>query len=59
VAKQATENLETVIRLLACLRLPLNPLIAPAPVPSAVDPHTVERAWFLASRWSAPLYERL
>ena len=29
-----------------------------APIPSAVDPHTVERAWFLASRWSAPLYER-
>jgi hypothetical protein len=30
----------------------------PAPIPSAVDPHTVERAWFRASRWSAPLYER-
>jgi hypothetical protein len=29
-----------------------------APIPSAVDPHTVERAWFRASRWSAPLYER-
>ncbi len=29
-----------------------------APIPSAVDPHTVERAWFMASRWSAPLYER-
>lgn len=31
----------------------------PAPIPSAVDPRTVERAWPLASRWSAPLYERL
>lgn len=30
----------------------------PAPIPSAVDPHTVERAWPLVSRWSAPLYER-
>ena len=27
-------------------------------IPSAVDPHTVERAWSVASRWSAPLYER-
>jgi hypothetical protein len=36
----------------------LNPLLTPAPIPSAVDPHTVERAWFMASRWSAPLYER-
>jgi hypothetical protein len=35
-----------------------NPPLAPAPIPSAVDPHTVERAWFRASRWSAPLYER-
>ncbi|MEU0586265.1 hypothetical protein ABZ337_21710, partial [Streptomyces sp. NPDC006132] len=30
----------------------------PAPIPYAVDPHTVEQAWFMASRWSAPLYER-
>lgn len=29
-----------------------------APVQSAVDPRTVERAWFMASRWSAPLDER-
>lgn len=29
-----------------------------APIPSAVDPHTVEQARCLASRWSAPLYER-
>lgn len=36
----------------------LGPPLAPAPIPSAVDPHTVERAWFRASRWSAPLYER-
>ena len=35
-----------------------EPQLTPAPIPSAVDPHTVERAWFLASRWSAPLYER-
>ncbi|MDQ0716507.1 hypothetical protein QFZ55_005959 [Streptomyces luteogriseus] len=45
------------------IRLPApNPLPSPhptpAPIPSAVDPHTVERAWSLASRWSAPLYER-
>lgn len=39
-------------------RNPLNPSPTPAPIPSAVDPHTVERAWFRASRWSAPLYER-
>lgn len=32
--------------------------LPPASIPSAVDPHTVERAWFMASRWSAPLYER-
>jgi len=25
---------------------PLNQPLTPAPVPSAVDPHTVERAWF-------------
>jgi hypothetical protein len=36
----------------------LNPPLTSAPIPSAVDPHTVERAWFMASRWSAPLYER-
>src|SRR5262245_63921983 len=36
----------------------LSPTLSPAPIPSAVDPHTVERAWFMASRWSAPLYER-
>ncbi|CAM5726784.1 hypothetical protein STENM223S_07037 [Streptomyces tendae] len=40
----------------------LHPLLvpppSPTPIPSAVDPHTVERAWPLASRWSAPLYER-
>ena len=36
----------------------LSPPLTSAPIPSAVDPHTVERAWFLASRWSAPLYER-
>lgn len=35
-----------------------SPPLTPAPIPSAVDPHTVERAWFMASRWSAPLYER-
>src|SRR4051794_20821353 len=34
------------------------PPLSPAPIPSAVDPHTVERAWLLASRWSALLYER-
>lgn len=32
--------------------------LSPASIPYAVDPHTVERAWFMASRWSAPLYER-
>ncbi|KAF2778914.1 hypothetical protein STPH1_3576 [Streptomyces sp. OM5714] len=37
---------------------PPQPTTSPAPIPSAVDPHTVERAWFRASRWSAPLYER-
>lgn len=37
---------------------PRNPPPSPASIPSAVDPHTVERAWFMASRWSAPLYER-
>ncbi len=31
----------------------------PTPIPSAVDPHTVEQARCRASRWSAPLYERL
>lgn len=36
----------------------LNPPLAPAPIPSAFDPHSVERSWFRASRWSAPLYER-
>jgi hypothetical protein len=36
----------------------LDPPLTPLPIPSAVDPHTVERAWFMASRWSAPLYER-
>lgn len=36
----------------------LNPPLSPAAIPYAVDPHTVEQAWFLASRWSAPLYER-
>lgn len=35
-----------------------NPPLTPAPIPSAFDPHTVERSWFRASRWSAPLYER-
>jgi hypothetical protein len=37
---------------------PPRPTTYPTPIPSAVDPHTVERAWFMASRWSAPLYER-
>jgi hypothetical protein len=32
--------------------------LSPAPIPSAFDPHVVERSWFRASRWSAPLYER-
>jgi hypothetical protein len=36
----------------------LNPPLTPAPIPSAFGPHIVERAWFMASRWSAPLYER-
>ncbi len=36
----------------------LNPTLSLAPIPYALDPHTVERAWVLASRWSAPLYER-
>lgn len=36
----------------------ISPPHSSAPIPYAVDPHTVERAWFLASRWSAPLYER-
>lgn len=27
------------------------PPLAPAPIPSAFDPHTVARAWFMASRW--------
>lgn len=36
----------------------VSPPPTPAPIPSAFDPHTVERAWFRASRWSAPLYER-
>lgn len=36
----------------------LNPPQPLASIPSAVDPHIVERAWFRASRWSAPLYER-
>ncbi len=31
----------------------LSPPLNPAAVPYAVDPHTVERAWFMASRWSA------
>lgn len=35
-----------------------DPPLTPAPFPSAFDPHTVERAWFRASRWSAPLYVR-
>lgn len=35
-----------------------NSRLTPAPIPSAVDPHAVERAWSMASRWSAPLYER-
>lgn len=39
-------------------KLPPYPPPTPAPIPSAVDPHTVERAWFRASRWSAPPYER-
>ncbi len=30
----------------------------PTPIPSAVDPHTVEQARCRASRWSASLYER-
>jgi len=38
-------------------RATAQPPLSPAPLPSAVDPHTVERAWFPASRWSAPLYE--
>jgi hypothetical protein len=36
----------------------LNPPPTSASIPSAVGPHIVERAWFMASRWSAPLYER-
>ncbi len=36
----------------------LNPPLTRAPIPYAVGPHTVGRAWFMASRWSAPLYER-
>jgi hypothetical protein len=42
----------------AASMLPTATFSPPAPIPSAVDPHTVERAWFRASRWSAPLYER-
>ncbi len=37
---------------------PLNPQLTPAAIPSAFGPHIVERSWFRASRWSAPLYER-
>lgn len=36
----------------------LHPPLSPASIPSAVDPHTVERAWSRASRWSAQLDER-
>lgn len=39
--------------------LPAATTYPPAPIPSAVDPHTVERAWALASKWSAPLNEDL
>lgn len=40
------------------LHVHLNPQLTPAPIPSAFDPHTVEQAWSLASRWSSPLHER-
>lgn len=33
------------------LPTPLNPPLRPALIPYAVGPHTVERAWFMASRW--------
>lgn len=37
------------------LRFLPNHSPTPTPIPSAVDPHTVERAWILASMWSVPL----
>ncbi|OSY53905.1 hypothetical protein BG846_00422 [Streptomyces fradiae ATCC 10745 = DSM 40063] len=39
---------------MSCLR-PTNlyPPASPAPIPSAFDPHAVERAWPLVSRWRA------
>ncbi|MGW6100407.1 hypothetical protein ACWFRK_40175 [Streptomyces sp. NPDC055157] len=45
-------------RLRAALLDGLGVPVTPASIPSAFDPHIVERAWFRASRWSAPLYER-
>ena len=40
-AHQASSNPDPYLR--------LNPPLFPAPIPYAVDPHTVERAWSLAS----------